>query len=284
MRAFLDFWRKYSSLDPERMFDGWLREYMARYPELLIKQVGSWGGLDELRDVMLRKVIPMIDELIHEIFEAWMITLEVAEDVCSRAADLFKLDLDPIIVIYVGSGCGAGWATTISNHPAVLLGLENAAELGWITEEKLKGLIAHELGHLHHMKLRRGWIEIEEAEKDPYFQLYVEGFAQLCEHLILGHDSWHVAIGEDWLRICKGRIGDFAEEYLRAAERGDVRAFFGPWLEVKGVKHVGHFLGHELMAWLRKDLGLSFREIALLSRADVESLSKRFLEEVAGKK
>jgi len=279
MLNFLNYWRNYSGLDPEEMFDGWLRSYMIYYPELLVKQLGHWESLDKLREVMVSRILPRLDEWIHDIIEAWMNIRANAEDVFSRARISLKTDLDPLIVLYVGSGCGAGWATTVSDKPAILLGLENIADLGWISEEKIRGLIAHEFGHLYHMKLRGEWSKFEELEKDPYFQLYSEGFAQYCEHLIMGYRSWHVAIGDNWIDKCSEKIGDLASKYLDDSKRSDVKAFYGSWLNVWGIKHAGYFLGHELINRLTMDRGLE--EVALLSKEEVRELVKGFLEELS---
>jgi len=279
-RGFLGFWVSYSGQRVEDVFAGWLGEYMAGYPEVLEKLVGCLGGLEEVRETMVSRVLPRLDDLIHEVFEGWRAGLEVLREVDSLAAERLGRDLDPIVVLYLGAGCGAGWATRLVEKPAILLDFFNIAELGWTNEEKLRGLIAHEFGHLYHMHLRDEWIEFEEAERDPFFQLYSEGFAQVCEHRILGEESWHPAIGENWLERCREGFSDFAGEYLASAERGDVEAFYGSWLSLRGLKHVGYFLGYELMNWLREK-GMSLEEIATLPKREVETVSRRFLREKA---
>jgi hypothetical protein len=94
-------------------------------------------------------------------------------------------------VIYVGIGCGAGWATTFGDSPAVLFGLENIAERGWEDPGTILGLVAHELGHLVHFawRLRGG----KSAGSGPWWQLYEEGFAQECESRILDTGAVHQA-------------------------------------------------------------------------------------------
>ncbi|RLG00979.1 MAG: hypothetical protein DRN49_02215 [Thaumarchaeota archaeon] len=279
MLDFLNYWKSYSGLDLEEMFDGWLRSYMIYYPELLVKQLGCWENLDKLREVMIDRILPKLDGWIHEIIEAWMNIRANAEDVLSKARTSLKNDLDPLIVLYVGSGCGAGWATIMLNKPAILLGLESIADLGWSSEEKLKGLIAHEFGHLYHMKLRGEWSRFEELEKDPYFQLYSEGFAQYCEHLIMGYRSWHVAVGENWIDKCSKKIGELASKYLDDSKRSDVKAFYGSWLDVWGIKHAGYFLGHELINELMMDRSLE--EVALLSKEEVREIVNDFLRNLS---
>lgn len=276
IREFLLYWSSYTGLSVEEMFGGWLSIYMAAYPELLEKQVGWWGGLDAVRKAMVERVLPKLDAMIHEVFEAWRAALEVADEVCDRAAEKLGEDIDPVVALYVGSRCGAGWATTLVGRPALLIGLESAAELGWTTEDRMRGLIAHGLGHLYHMKLRGEWAEFEEAGKDPLFQLYSEGFAQACEHAIIGIESWHVATGEGWAERCEGKLGALAERYLQMAEEGDVKAFYSPRLDVEGVGSAGYYLGHRLITWLRGE-GMSTEEIALLPKERARKLAREFL-------
>ncbi len=109
-----------------------------------------------------------------------------------KASQRLELNFNITLVIYVGIGCGAGWTTTYSGQPSILLGLENIAEQKWHTKSKLQCLISHEIGHLVHMKWRDEW-ETFEKNEDPLFQLYSEGFAQRCEHVIVGKETWHMA-------------------------------------------------------------------------------------------
>lgn len=52
----------------------------------------------------------------------------VSNIICTKASKKIGLDFSITLVIYVGIGCGAGWATTYNRQPAILLGLENIAE------------------------------------------------------------------------------------------------------------------------------------------------------------
>lgn len=75
----------------------------------------------------------------------------------------------------VGIGCGAGWVTKYNNKHAVLFGLENIAEEGWTQVDSLRGLAAHELGHVAHFN----WREREGLPKgdDAWWQLYLKIFS-----------------------------------------------------------------------------------------------------------
>lgn len=54
--------------------------------------------------------------------------IKIAEPLHTKASERLRLDFGVLFVVYVGIGCGAGWATVYSGKPAVLLGLENIAE------------------------------------------------------------------------------------------------------------------------------------------------------------
>ena len=93
----------------------------------------------------------------------------------------------------------------------------------------------------------------------------------------MGYRSWHVAVGDDWIDRCSEKAGDLASKYLDDARRSDVKAFYGSWLDVWGIKHAGYFLGHELIDRLMADRDLE--EVALLSKEEVKELVRDFLEE-----
>jgi hypothetical protein len=206
--------------------------------------------------------------------------LATSKFIYGKASERLGLDFAIVFVIYVGIGCGAGWATTYNAQPAVLLGLENIAEEKWHTKNKLKGLISHEIGHLAHMKWRDQWASFEKAEQDPLFQLYSEGFAQRCEHVILGRETWHMAQDKKWLLWCKRHRSWLAKEFLKRVEKqASVKDFFGSWFNIQGKKQTGYYLGHAFIHELEKTHSL--REIALFNIEKVGKLGIRFLESIS---
>jgi hypothetical protein len=197
----------------------------------------------------------------------------------AQAQAVLEFESDISFVIYVGIGCGAGWVTTYDGTPAVLFGLENVAECGWSYPPALTGMVAHEIGHIVHFHWRaeRGLTD----GTGPWWQLYTEGFAQCCEHLIQGGNTWHMASGNcsDWLSWCHGHQGWLAAEFLKVVDAGEsVRPFFGSWYDIQGHKQCGYFLGHALIK--RLQASMSIQEIALLSESDPRL--RRGLEELAG--
>ena len=182
---FLDYWTLASDKSVDEQIELWQTYYMGKYPELLTKQVQSY----EVDNIDWRKIAQKIFPSLRHRFQLMQRARENILSTCrwahARASEKLGLDFDIVFVIYVGVGCGAGWATKYGEQPAVLLGLENIAEQKWHVKNKLKGLVAHEIGHLAHMKWRNEWETFEKSEQDPLFLLYSEGFAQRCEHVIL---------------------------------------------------------------------------------------------------
>ncbi len=175
---------------------------------------------------------------------------------------------DIVIVIYVGIGLGAGWATTYDDCPAILFGLENIVECGWSQMASLTGLVAHEFGHLAHFQARK----VAGIPKDtgPMWRLIEEGYAMRCEQLIIGGESWHMCETEgtrNWLGWCQSHRSWLASEFLNYIETGEsLRPFFGSWYELQGYRQTGFYLGRELVRMLESDMTLD--EIALLSEED----------------
>ncbi len=249
-----------------------------RWPELLAMQIACYEeDGEDWRQIAHEMVFPRLDERVPGMEEARRNLLSLCEPVYARVQERLGLDTDLIAVIHVGIGCGAGWATTYQGVPAVLFGVENAAEEGWTGSEVLTGLIAHELGHVaHHQWRRQQGLAIGSG---PWWQLYEEGFAQRCEHVVSGEDSWHMALTmQGWLSWCQGNESWLAAEFLRTVEGGEsVRPFFGSWFELRGWKETGYYLGHSVIR--RMETGMDLREIALLDH--IESRMRAELEAMA---
>lgn len=268
--AFLAFWEGAHHLPLEAQIDAWVSEYMSGWPELLAKQQEDYAseGYD-WRQVARERVFPYLSERLPAMGTAHDHLLAICEPAYARAQRALDFDAEAVFLIYVGIGCGAGWVTHYQGSPAVLFGLENVAEEGWTDPAILAGLVAHETGHL----VQFYWRDQHGRPKGsgPWWQLYTEGFAQRCEGLILGEDSWHMSLsaGEgDWLAWCRANRSWLAAEFRRVVDAAEpVRPFFGSWFEVRGRKQTGYFLGHEVIRQLES--GMTLQEIALLDPADL---------------
>ena len=277
---FSAYWTYACSKNVDEQIALWQNSYMKKYPELLDKQVQSYGVENVDWRGIAKKIFPTLLLRLQFMQKARNNILSIYKSICTRALQRLGLDFDVVLVIYVGIGCGAGWATTYSGQPAILLGLENIAEQKWHTKNKLQGLISHEIGHLIHMKWRAEWETFEKTEQDPLFQLYSEGFAQRCEHIILGRETWHMARNEDWLLWCNQNKSSLAKKFLEKLEKQEsVRKFFGSWFSINGKSQTGYFLGHALI----RELGRvhSLREIALLNVQNMRKLFLHYLRSIS---
>ncbi|MEM3617813.1 MAG: hypothetical protein QXK47_01920 [Candidatus Bathyarchaeia archaeon] len=277
---FSRYWRVARSKTLDEQILLWQTAYMENYPELLSKQVESHEqeGVD-WKDVA-RKIFPLFQNRFQLMQKARNNILRLYEKVYLKAVKNLRVEFDVTFVVYVGVGCGAGWADVYCGKPAVLLGLENIAEERWHTRRKLEGLMAHEIGHLAHMFWRGEQQILEEAEANPLLQLYVEGFAQRCEHIILGKETWHMAQNRGWLSWCRKHRGWLAKELLKRVEaQAQTKEFFGSWFSIRDKKQTGYFLGHEFIRELEKNMGL--KGIALLKGENVRKLGIKFLKRLA---
>jgi len=274
--AFLAWWSRYQDRPLDDQIEGWEREYMALWPELLSRQIEDYEGLD-WRQIARQRVFPYLSGWLPAMRQAHQNLLDWGEPLYSRAQQMLSFESEATWVIYVGIGCGAGWATTFGGLPAILFGLESIAGCGWSDVEAITGLLGHEFGHLAHDHWRR---QVGKSRgSGPWWQLYEEGFAQHCEQLIAPAPRWRQARGDDrWLEWCQSHEGWLAREYLKAVDAGEsVSAFFGSWFEICGRSETGYFLGYKAIESLKRRLDL--KEIALLE--NVEDDLRPILEQMA---
>lgn len=275
---FLAFWPATRRKSLVEQIDDWHNIYMAPWPELLKKQLDDYAELGEdWRHFAAEHVFPYLDQRLPEMITIHQRLPGICRELFLPAREKLCLNADLIALFYVGIGCGAGWVTTYENKHAILFGLENVAEEGWTQSSTLRGFVAHEFGHVAHFQLRE---EARVAKNDgPLWQLYTEGFAQWCEHLLMGKATWHMQDEQkkDWLTWCQENKSWLAAEFVRCLDAGEsFRPFFGSWYDVAGYKQTGYFLGHEVIKSLAAKL--SFQEIACLENM---STIERALKNIA---
>jgi len=276
--SFLSVWNEAQHSAVDVQIDIWLDRYMSGWPEVLQKQLDDFASLNEdWRVTAKERIFPALPERLSAMQTAHDNLLKICGDIYDRCQQTTGFDNDLVCVIYVGLGCGAGWATEYDGKPAILFGLENIAEESWQDQATLEGLMAHELGHLVHFEWReQAKVPDEEA---GWWQLYTEGFAMYCENVVLGTSSWHMQ-SDQWRKWCEQNTGWLAAEFLLRADQGeDMRPFFGSWFDLRGYKQTGYFLGHELIAAMQKQMSL--HEIALLT--DVENQLRPLLVQLSGR-
>lgn len=279
---FLTYWSSACSRSLHEQIELWRTSYMKKYPELLQKQVQSYEDENTDWRKVARKIFPTFPFRFPLMQKARENTKAICKSICMKASQRLELNFNITLVMYVGIGCGAGWATTYRGQPSILLGLENIAEQKWHTKSKLQGLISHEIGHLAHMNWRDEWETFEKNEEDPLFQLYSEGFAQRCEHVIVGKETWHMARNKEWLSWCQQNKSFLAKEFLkRLKKQASVNDFFGSWFNIQGKSQTAYFLGHSFIRELEKTRSL--KEIALLNIKEIRKLAIQFLKSTSKK-
>jgi hypothetical protein len=279
--AFLAYWAEAQRKQLDEQVESWASLYMSQWPELLNKQIEDYAGQNlNWRQVARERVFPYLTVRMPAMQAAHQHLLESWQLIQARVREAFAFEADIACVIYVGIGCGAGWATTLNESPALLFGLEAIAECGWSNLGSLRGLIAHETGHLVHYAWRSQ--HGKPTGSGPWWQLYEEGFAQDCESRLLDPDEVHQARSGragDWLAWCRAHQDWLAAEFLRTVNAGrPVTDFFGSWFEIQGYSETGYFLGQAVIQQLEKQLNL--QEIALLD--EIQAAFQPILEKMAG--
>lgn len=264
----------------DEQIKSWATEYMSSWPELLSLQIADYEaqGVD-WHQIARERIFPHLGARLTAMYKARQVLLEWIEPIYERAQQVLNFRSEAIFIIYVGIGCGAGWTTKYAGLPAILFGLENIAECGWSESPAVRGLIAHEIGHLAHFHWRER--NGQAVGAGPWWQLYAEGFAQICESLILGMPSWHQAYGDkEWLEWCQSHISRLATAFLETVDNhAPVSPFFGSWYTLHGKSQTGYFLGYKAVKVLLEQIGL--RELALIE--NVETYLRPALEQIASR-
>lgn len=264
---FREYWSNVSHKPLDGQVETWSKSHMDSWPEFLAKQIEDYSLIGEdWRQIAREMVFPYLEKRLPAMTQARENLLTAIPEMYEEAGRVFNFRQNLVCVIYVGIGCGAGWVTTLEEKPAILFGLENIAECGFEDKPILDGLVAHELGHVIHF-CRREEGRVPKGE-GAWWQLYSEGFAQRCEHLILGQDTWHMQVNDqmgDWLDWCSKNQATLAQKFILDADSGQsVRDYFGSWFVISDRRQTGYFLGHEAIRFLEKNMTLE--EIAILDR------------------
>lgn len=257
----------------------WEEFYSKKFPKIYELQIGNYGK--NWRNFAEKYVFSKFTSWFPKTSRVWRNLLSVIPYAYREFVKFWRNRLDVVFVVYVGIGCGAGWATEYRGRRAVLLGLENIVDLNWCSLEDLRGLIIHELAHLIHMALRGlSAREFEELESDPLFLLYSEGYATYIEEELTGKGLARIASDNSWLNWCKRHLGFLSREYLSRTESGKpVNDFYGSWLSIEGKSQTGYYLGYEFIKYLARKTSL--RSIAVLNVKKIKDEAMCFLRALA---
>lgn len=133
--AFLALWENTRYWSPEAQFNDWATIYMDPWPELLNKQVDDYASMDmDWHEVALEHVFPYLDQRIPDMKTAHGRLPTVCKEVYARAREHIGLDCDVVSLLYVGTGCGAGWVRyDRSLAPGMTCRATNRPAISWGT-------------------------------------------------------------------------------------------------------------------------------------------------------
>lgn len=267
------FWQSASNLNDADYIDAWFSIFMKNHlilREKLIKEYESDGY--DWKSVVKEYVFTDLKKNASTFASIGRKLHNLIPSIHVKCQEIFQIEFPIHYVIYIGIGMGAGWATSLNNKAAVLLGLENILQCGWTTEKRLRPLVAHEVGHLIHLK-ERGCKDFKFHNDNLLFSIYEEGVAMWAEHQIMGFDDWHMQEGQDnWVDWCYEHKHFLAQKFLQEYHQNEDQTsknFFGSWFNIEGKTQTGYYLGHEIIKEWKK--ALSFKEIATLQEKEIYS-------------
>ncbi len=247
-----------------------------RYASEISKELPSKCENDAKEYDFNKDVLPVLEEALNEekidfVSKNFQIVIDTLN---ANLTNLFDTEPDINIVLYLGLCNGAGWATTLDGKNTVLLGIEKIIELDWGDETNMRALILHEIGHLWHKLNGNLYIRDFTKRRKAIQQLYQEGVAMVCEHILCGDDEFYHQDKDGWLDWCRENETEIKKEYLRRLdEKISVQDFFGDWCSYDGHSDVGYFLGCRFVRYLMKKHSL--KDVANLK---YRALNKAFTE------
>ncbi|MFZ0890837.1 MAG: hypothetical protein WB778_05935 [Thermoplasmata archaeon] len=250
-------WPSIRKLSTKQQIDAWADAYLKPWPDLLAKQLDNYSeeGVD-WRSVARRRIFPAFESRMPAMQRIHRVLLRQIHPAAEGIHAMLGAEFPIRLVLYVGIGCGAGWATTYQDTPSILFGLENAAELGWSGSTSIRALVAHEMAHLvhNHWRSEARRSSLEHNRGSSWWELYTEGFATHCERHLGALGGSHSLRGKrDWLKWCQANRRWLAEEFLRTTKaRRSTRRFFGSWYPLREHIETGYYLGSEMVTdWSR---------------------------------
>lgn len=256
--------------------DGFDIELWRKYAEEISKELPSKCENDAKNYDFNKAVLPVLEAALNaDKIDFVSNNFQIVVDTLNaNLTKLFDTEPDINIILYLGLCNGAGWATTLDGKNAVLLGIEKIIELNWGDETNMRALLLHEIGHLWHKLNGKLYIPDFTKRRKAIQQLYQEGVAMVCEHILCGdNDFWHQD-KNGWLDWCSKNETEIKKEYLRRLDANEsVQDFFGDWCSYNGYSDVGYYLGCRFVEYLMKNKPL--KEIANMS---YKKLNKSFAE------
>ena len=192
----------------------------------------------------------------------------VTERLDERIRLAFGKSPDAEVVLMLGLGNGAGWATTLNGKPTVLLGIEKIVELHWCSEDDMNGLVLHELGHVYAAQF--GTSLSPSREQRLLAQLFSEGIAMVFEQELVGNPDYFHQNVNGWTTWCHEHLSAIAHCFAAEAARltRETQRYFGDWVSFEGYPDVGYYLGARFVRFLMEKM--TFDEVLLLPLSQIQ--------------
>ena len=233
----------------------WDNYAASAFPGLKEKIEQDFSRLADYKDKIF-EVLNDLQKNIELAKKAHQSFVNATKNLSNEINNKFNVDLDVTIILYLGLGNAAGWATTINNQKVVLIGLEKVVELGWCSESDMKALIYHELGHIYHSLFEHKEL-LMNKRKQAAQQLYREGIAMVFEQTLCNDINRYHQNVNGWLDWCIDNDQLIKAEYLkRIQNKESVQDFFGDWCSFMGYSDVGYYLGTAFIRFLMQDYSL----------------------------
>lgn len=273
-KDFLNYYLK--NYNKKKKYIIWDEFYSERYNEYYKKIIEDIKKQNlNINDLFVLNGLDFIknSKIFHEISNNIINSSKIVE---SKIKKFIDFDKDIIIFIYLGFCISAGWATILGENFVIIFDLLKIKELKWTNLNKTCGLVSHEISHIIHMYLR-GDIEKFENNQDPYFLIYIEGFAQWFGEKLTNENIWY-PFNESDLDWCQKNLNFLKKEFLIRVENNlKTLDFFGDWFDIKGKRMTGYFLGYNFIKFLENFLDVY--SIIKLSDDKIKKYLLNFLKE-----
>ncbi len=204
---------------------------------------------------------------------------EITQNLELKLMHYFNKTFDVDIVLYLGLCNGAGWVIEINGQTKILLGIEKIIELKWDNENKMNGLIYHELGHVYQKQYGVLDRTFDSLADTFLWQLFTEGIAMYFEQLLIGDFSYYHQDDGKWLKYYDSHLGQLKKDFLIDLDtmNHQNQRYFGDWILYNKHSDAGYYLGAKLIQHICKHV--EFEKVILFGLDEVKYYYKAFVNQ-----
>lgn len=203
----------------------------------------------------------------------------VTDQLDERIRACFGRTVEADVILYPGLCSGAGWVTELRGRDVILLGIEKIAELRWCSEDDMRGLVFHELGHVYQRQYGVLERDCPSTRQQFLWQLFTEGVAMRFEQLLVGDMNYFHQDKDGWAAWCAAHLPQMKADFLADLDtmRRDNQRWFGDWVRYEGHGDAGYYLGARFVDFICRTA--EFDDILSLTPEEVEAYCLAFCRE-----